>query len=357
MSVHASTLSAGARPGERREDILATVPAWSCVVALFVGDVVLAGWLADVETWKSLLPGYSAMNPLTAFALTLAGLSLWLQRDGDRGRVERIGSRACAIAVTLIATARLAGMLLGSSGGVDTWLFADKLAIGAGWRVRMSPQTAVVCALIGAALALADVTTRRGRRPARHLALAAVLVAAYAIVAGAFGAHSLYGADVFKPIALPTAAAFLLTGLGVLAVQPHAGLIGIAMGGTAGGAFARRLIPAGMAVPLVLGGLAVAGFRAGLYDPSTAIALVSVGAAVALAMAVHAGGAAVDRAGFAATNMGEPAFAVPIDSPALGIEGGIDSKPRPAGQPPSDESNVPVAASRRTEGKTEPVRR
>ena len=339
MSAHASTLLAG----DRREGLIAAAPGWASVAALFVGDIVLAGWLADVEPWRSGLPGFSAMNPLTAFALALSGLSLWLQRDEHRSGFERMGGRACACAVALIGTARLAGVLTGSSGGVDTWLFADKLAIGAGWRVRMSPNTAVVCLLTGAALALLDVPTRRGRRPARYLALAAVLIASFALVGSAFGGRSIYGAAAFKPIALPTAAAFFVTALGIVAARPRGGLIGIAIGDTPGGALARRLIPVGVGVPLLLGGLTVAGQRAGLYDPPTAIALVSVGIAVAAAMLVHAGGTAVDRARLSAQDIQEPAFAIPIESSALGADGGIDSKPRPADEPSRvAEKRVPV---------------
>jgi hypothetical protein len=340
MSIRASTPHAA----DRREETLAAVPLWASVVALFVGDIVLAGWLADVDSWKSVLPGSSAMNPLTAFALALSGLSLWLQRDEHRARLEIIGGRACALAVALLATARLAGLLAGWSRGVDTWLFADKLAIGADWRVRMSPNTAVVCVLIGAALALLDVTTRRVRRPAQHLALAAVLVSLYAMVAGAFGGQSIYGAAAFKPIALPTAAALFVTGLGIVAARPRGGLIGIAIGDTPGGALARRMIPVGIGVPLLLGGLAVFGQRAGLYDPLTAIALMSVGMAVAIVMVVHAGSAAIDRLRQEARPPAEPSFSIPIDSPALGAEGGIDSKPLPADAPSRfPEKRVPVS--------------
>lgn len=47
-------------------------------VAMAVGILVIAGWLLGVEFLKGIFPGLPAMNPLTAVAFILAGVSLRL---------------------------------------------------------------------------------------------------------------------------------------------------------------------------------------------------------------------------------------------------------------------------------------
>ena len=77
-------------------------------------------------------PGSASINPMTALALALSGLSLWLLRDGDRdAREPRLG-RAFAVAVAGIGALRLVGHLAGWNQGIDTWVHADKLELVSG---------------------------------------------------------------------------------------------------------------------------------------------------------------------------------------------------------------------------------
>ena len=79
---------------------------------ILIGGLVLAGWLFDVETLKSIIPGMIAMNPGgTAVAFLLAGVSLWIQSAPASRRLRAV-AMACAGAVVLLALLRLGGYLL-----------------------------------------------------------------------------------------------------------------------------------------------------------------------------------------------------------------------------------------------------
>jgi hypothetical protein len=202
----------------RLERFLREYPGWASFVALAVGDCVLFGWRFDIQFLKSVGPGSAGMNPMTAFALALSGLSLWLLRDGDRDpREPRLG-RAFAIAVACIGALRILGHLAGWGQGIDTWVHAEKLElVSGGFRSRMALSTALASILIGTSLALIDVKTRGGRRLSELMACGGVFVSIVAVT-GPFA------------MALPAAAVLVALGFGVLFARPSEGLVAVLTG-------------------------------------------------------------------------------------------------------------------------------
>jgi PAS domain-containing protein len=97
-----------------------------------------------------------------------------------------------------------------------------------------------------------------------------------ALLGYAYGIKSLYSVGSFIPMAAHTAAAFLLIAGGIMACQAQRGFLAVVLGGNAGGAMARRLLPAAIFLPAVLGWLRLEGQRAGLYDSDFGVALYTV---------------------------------------------------------------------------------
>ncbi|HEY6929739.1 MAG TPA: hypothetical protein VJA66_08690, partial [Thermoanaerobaculia bacterium] len=62
--------------------------------ALAIGLLVLAGWALDVESLKSVAPGFPPMKPITALAFTLCGVAIVAR--SVRGRVSAVIASACA---------------------------------------------------------------------------------------------------------------------------------------------------------------------------------------------------------------------------------------------------------------------
>lgn len=239
---------------------------------------MLAGWQWNVDVLKRLLPGLIAMNPVTAIGFMLAGAALWLQRR-PTGGPRRGSARWLAGGVLAIGALGLGNSFLDLNLGFDRILFAARLEADGPLPNRIAPNTALNFLLLGLALLNLDATTRRGFRPAEALAGVAGLVALFALIGYAYQVQWLYGVAAFVPMALPTAALFLLLVGGLLAARSHVGLTALLVGESPGGRLFRRLFPAVAGVQIVFGGLALAGARHGLYGSDLAIALL-VGANV-----------------------------------------------------------------------------
>ncbi len=81
--------------------------------ALIVSSLVLVGWAFDVETLKRIFPKLVAMNPVTALAFILLGLSLWLSRTESASRKTRLAAKLCAGLVAMVGLLKLTEVLSG----------------------------------------------------------------------------------------------------------------------------------------------------------------------------------------------------------------------------------------------------
>ena len=252
-------------------------------VSVLVGSLVLLGWALDIGVLKRILPNLVAMNPVTAVTFALVGVSLCLLRPRRPSRRARGLAAGLALVVCLVGLVKLVGITFGWENGIDSLLFPRSLeaeAATTGIPNRMAPNTALNFFLIGAALLALDRPTRRGHWPAHWLASLSAATSTLALVGYLFGTEALYGVSAYIPMALHTAFTFMLVSLGVLCARPDRGFVALVVGDDAGGLIARRLLPAAVAIPLVLGWLRLEGQRAGLYGTGLGVALIAVASVV-----------------------------------------------------------------------------
>src|SRR5579875_2195699 len=240
--------------------LLGVLPGAAGAGVIVVGVLVLVGWAVGVPVLTSVVPGLVPMNPATAVAFMLAGLSLLcLRRPGVAGSWRRLG-RAAALAVVALALLRLGGYVGGRDVGIDMLLFHDRLLAVPYAPNRMAPNTAVCFLLIGAALALLDVRLGRSIYPTQSLAM----------LTGVFGLITIGGYAYGEPG----------LAVGVVAARPAQGFMALLASGRPAGALCRRLLGAAIATPLLLGWLCFRGLEAGFYDAGigfAGFAVVSVG--------------------------------------------------------------------------------
>ncbi|MBK7729487.1 MAG: hypothetical protein IPJ33_13625 [Gammaproteobacteria bacterium] len=185
------------------------------VVAMLVGTLVLAGWILEIDTLKRVVPGLVSMNPVTAIAFILAGLSL-----GFRFRTPDPQGSAWAAprhAVSLLGAAMVSGIgvlgvinaIDGGDWGIDRLLFAQRLAHDLpGIPNRMAPNTAIGFVFLGFALLVLDQTTQNGRRPAELSALPVLFIALMSLIGYIYNVRELSGITTFIPMALHTSVVF-----------------------------------------------------------------------------------------------------------------------------------------------------
>jgi PAS domain S-box-containing protein len=190
-----------------------------------VGLLVVAGWMLNIDSLKRVLPGLVTVKFNTALGLVLAGTGLWWRK--------RTSLRlALGAFVTLLGALTLGQYLAGLELGIDQLFFRDILgapeaAFAPG---RMAPSTALCFLLFGVALIGSGETVRRpafgSTRSAAAsrgigyatelLALTATVISGFSLVAYPTGAVYLRQLPGSVSMALGTAAAFAVLGVGIL---------------------------------------------------------------------------------------------------------------------------------------------
>src|SRR5882724_5997867 len=245
------------------------------VLVAFVGLVALLGWQFDVELLASGLPGRVAMNPTTALALILAAGSLWMQHRAWRAASAPTpmgpAVRVAAVLIAALGLITLAGYVAGHDLGLDQIVFRARLDDN-----RISPNGGLSLVLIGIALWLLDWRSGARRAPEQLAALLAIGIAVVSLLGYAYGVNAMYGVGDYIPMALPTAVAFLVLGVGIFCARPDRGFVSVIISDGAGGVLARRMLPAAILIPAGLGWLRLWAQRAGLVSAEVGLAIVVV---------------------------------------------------------------------------------
>ena len=267
----------------------ANIARFCAALAVLAACAVLIGWSADVDWLKSVVPGYVAMNPLTATCFILAGVSLYLS-CGARTAGRHYFRPIAAATVAAVGAFRLAADALRLDFHIDQFLFANSVGDN-----RMAPNTAVCFLLLGLSLLILDVVTRRGRWPAQTLALIVATISLITLVSYGYGAVSLYHIA-YIPMALHAAAVFQIVSIGVLLARPQRGILTVLLNSGPGGVMMRRLLPAVLAIPCVLGWLRLMGQQQGLYGTEFGAAMMVATTIMLFSIAMFTIAAALNRA-------------------------------------------------------------
>jgi len=283
MSTISST-DGSARPG--------VVPAVAAGTAVLVGTLVLLGWLFDVPALRTLLPGTNPMVASTAACFILTGVSLGLQRR-PAGQGARWAARTLALAAAAVGLLKLSEYVFGWNLGIDQTLGAINPGPFPG---EMALLTAITFTLSGTALAILDLETRRGGRPAQVLAAVALLPPTFGLIGRLFIVPTLSSVLAGTVVmALHTGLAFLALCAGILAARPDRGLMRTATGGGAAGLLLRRLLPGAVVALLLAGWLRLLGQREHLFGLEFGTALLVVVSIVLVAVLIWLSARSLER--------------------------------------------------------------
>jgi diguanylate cyclase (GGDEF)-like protein len=221
-----------------------------CAAVLLGCTVLLGGWGLGLDALKNVLPGMSTMKANTTIAVSVLGVSLALVQSRPPLRVLGWTAAGLALGLGLLTLAEYA---FNWNAGLDELLFKDRDVSSEAAAGRPALATALMIALLGAALVCAH---HRALRAAKSFAaITASLIAWAALNAYVFGPHALHEVPFFSSIALHTAAILLLLGIGVLATAPVSWPIRTVVARGTGGIICRWLLPFAIVAPPFLGWL------------------------------------------------------------------------------------------------------
>ncbi len=243
-------------------------PQKLCAAAVVViAALALTGWIFGAEPLKSVFPGLTPMNPLTALLFLAAGLVLALPKG-----------RALILPAGLLLGLMGLFRMLSCTGwdfGLDTLMFRHALEAYTPPN-RMAPNTSLGFLMTGLALAFLKRGEAWSAKTSQSLALAAAWLSLFAMLGYAYRVPRFYGIGSFIPMALNTAICFALINSAVLLARRGDGWMSCVSDGGPGGIMARKLLPFTLLIPALLGVLRLKGQWLGWYDTQTGTALFAV---------------------------------------------------------------------------------
>jgi signal transduction histidine kinase len=256
-------------------------------VAAFVGGLVLIGWACDLDIPKRVVPGFVAMNPMTATLFVCSGTALAILTQRKRSRLMHRIAIALSLVIIAGALTKLLDLTVGGLPDVDQFLFASKLSDAHdSLPNRMAPNTAFNFILIGISLLLLDRPVKRFS-PSQALAMVAAFGALLPITGYLYGVQSFRGLASFIPMALHTAVTFLLLSAGLFFARPDTGFAQVFTTNDPQGVMARRLFPLAVLLTLFLGWVRLWGERNGWYESAFGTALFAIALSVVFVVLVR----------------------------------------------------------------------
>lgn len=253
------------------------VPIIAGSAVAILGALALTGWALNLPIITQLEPGGLPMIPLTAVCFVFAGGSLTMSVRSHRTATSEAVQQTLAALVATIAILTFYEYLRGSESRFDLLLFGGKLR-QTPWYPRGRIPINSAAGLLLFALALLSIPHDQRKRDlrAQMFATPALFIALVAILGYVFGVKGMYTLSQTSGMALPTAVAHLILGVGILFAVRGRGVAALLMDDGPAGLLTRRLLPASLLAPVVLGVIRMAGESAGVYESEFGVSLFAV---------------------------------------------------------------------------------
>ncbi len=257
------------------------------IAVTLIGCIVICGWIFDITTFKSILPGLVSMKANTAICFILGSLSLWSYHQQHLSRKNQTNKRKIfsinfityllPSLVILISLLTLIQYSFNLNLGIDEIFFQDRVnAVSTAAPGRMAPNTALTFLLFGSALLLLHLP-RPNYLPAQLFTLGGFLISCLGLLGYVYGnAYFYHFGKSYTAMALHTALAFIVMSLGILFCSPERGLMRAIASNDAGGIMARKLLLPALIFPPLSGWLILLGYRTEIYTSDMGISLLGM---------------------------------------------------------------------------------
>ena len=258
-------------------DFFERVPLIAGGSVAIIGALVLAGWALNLPFITRWTPAGIPMVPLVALCFVLAGGALTMAVRPNRTATTEAIQQTLAALVATISLLTFYEDLRGSTSKFDLLLFGNRLSGGPMAAPGRIPINTAACLLLFA-LALLSIPHDQRKRDlrAQMFATPGLLIALVAIIGYVFGVKGMYALSQSSGMALPTAIAHLILGVGIIFAVRDRGVAALLMDEGAAGVLTRRLLPAALFAPVLLGIIRLAGESAGIYESEFGVSLFAV---------------------------------------------------------------------------------
>lgn len=219
------------------------------IVVFAVGLVVMLGWIMDISTLRSIVPGLPAMRFNTALSFLLLGSSLWFLQTEKANPARKGIGKALAGLTLLISLLTLTEYLFGWDLGIDELLIKDLYSPTNLFPGRMSP-IAVLCSSLSSTALLVI-----GSRISQYFSLGVFVLSLVGVMNFLFGFQILLRNPQNTYSAVQTAGAFLILSLALLAARPTYGMMKMLSSDLPGSKAMRLLLPVIVIITLFMGWL------------------------------------------------------------------------------------------------------
>jgi PAS domain S-box-containing protein len=226
---------------------------------VFTGTLVLAGWQFNSELLRRPIPHLVAMNPLTAFCFVTTGISFLLVSSAKKSKKLTYAGYALAWLVMLLSVLKLSEMLFASAWQIDHFLYYNKIKAEAskGLISNMAVNTALGFIFSDMAILFLNKNVKK-RWPASDIfALLVFVFGFFSLLGYLYKAPEFYSLLKELPMAVHTAACFILISLAVFFVYPDRGITKEFTGPLVGAFVGRIFIGFVFIIPVVLGAIRI----------------------------------------------------------------------------------------------------
>src|SRR5580692_4299461 len=183
-------------------DWMKSASQWDGWILIFGGGIVLTGWCLGNDSLKRVIPGFVAMNPVTAISFIFAGISLLCFRQSEnRSTPAIIAGRALAAFLVVVGALKLCGYEFGWRLPFDQVLFHEQIQRETGLPNQIAPNTAFNFLMGGLALWLLHSSCGRFSRWAQNISLALMFISLVPLVGYVYQASYLYSIGSYIPMA------------------------------------------------------------------------------------------------------------------------------------------------------------
>lgn len=222
------------------------------IVVILLALLVLTGWQFDIELLKRPFPHVMAMNPVSAVCFLVIGISVLLLKSKKRGGLIDATVYFLAIIPLAAALFRLSEGMWSTGVEFDTILFNKKIQADPAGN-HMSAVAAINFLLLGLSVIFSVNRSITGQKISNYFSLVILLVSLFAIIGYLYRVEEFHNWLSNGPMALHSAAGFMLIGLSILFSNANAAFMAIISHQTSGGMIARILIPTTILVPVIMG--------------------------------------------------------------------------------------------------------